>query len=87
MARMKKHTEENPGGWSDWVQPLNGYRMACCDCGLVHEMEFEVLRKGKDLPDGTWKATSLGHERYRVSFRARRHERSTSQVRRHRKNK
>lgn len=30
-------------GWSRWVQPLeDGYKMACCDCGLVHTMRFRV---------------------------------------------
>lgn len=23
--------------------PLPGYRMQCCDCGLVHVMEFEIV--------------------------------------------
>ena len=27
----------------EWVQPVrNGYKMACCDCGLVHSMDFRV---------------------------------------------
>lgn len=26
-----------------WVQPIpEGYKMACCDCGLVHKMDFRV---------------------------------------------
>lgn len=29
-------------GWSDWIHPLPGYRMACCDCGLVHDMQFRI---------------------------------------------
>lgn len=32
---------------NEWVQPIrSGYGLACCDCGLVHEMDFRV-RKGK----------------------------------------
>ncbi len=28
---------------SDVIQPvMEGYRMACCDCGLVHELDFNV---------------------------------------------
>ena len=28
----------------EWVYPkMDGYRMMCCDCGLVHEIDFEVL--------------------------------------------
>lgn len=30
-----------------WVQPIRkGYRMACCDCGLVHTMDFRI-HKGR----------------------------------------
>lgn len=26
-----------------WQTPkLNGYLVACCDCGLVHEMDFQI---------------------------------------------
>jgi hypothetical protein len=29
--------------WSRWVQPVKrGYLLACCDCGLVHRMDFRV---------------------------------------------
>ncbi len=34
-------------GWSDWIHPLPGYRMACCDCGLVHRMEFDIDDEGR----------------------------------------
>jgi hypothetical protein len=28
----------------EWVQPVRkGYKMACCDCGLVHRMDFRIL--------------------------------------------
>jgi len=30
----------------EWVAPQKNYRMACCDCGLVHKFEFRVV-KGK----------------------------------------
>jgi hypothetical protein len=27
-----------------WVQPVRrGYKLACCDCGLVHTLDFRVL--------------------------------------------
>jgi hypothetical protein len=27
----------------EWIQPVRrGYKMACCDCGLVHRMDFRV---------------------------------------------
>ena len=28
----------------EWLQPIiKGYRAACCDCGLVHRMDFRVV--------------------------------------------
>lgn len=28
-----------------WVQPVRrGYRLACCDCGLVHTMDVRIHR-------------------------------------------
>lgn len=36
-------------GWSEWVHPLPGYRMQCCDCGLIHDMEFVI---GQRIGDG-----------------------------------
>lgn len=33
------------GGWSPWVSPkMKGYKMKCCECGLVHEIEFKIVR-------------------------------------------
>lgn len=27
----------------EWVRPIEeGYKFACCDCGLVHRMDFRV---------------------------------------------
>lgn len=27
----------------EWIQPIDaGYKLACCDCGLVHRMDFRV---------------------------------------------
>ena len=34
---------EGEDGWSDWVHPLPGYLMRCCDCGLVHEMQTAIV--------------------------------------------
>lgn len=42
-------------GWSDWVHPLPGYLTKCCDCGLVHEMEFAIVPNSEgatNLNDG-----------------------------------
>ena len=40
-----QHNVEQPYEWSDWVCPdPKGYLMKCCDCGLVHEAEFGLVR-------------------------------------------
>lgn len=29
----------------EWVRPARlGYKMACCSCGLVHRMQFRVVK-------------------------------------------
>lgn len=31
------------GEWTDWIRPVEtGYKLACCDCSLVHNMDFRV---------------------------------------------
>jgi hypothetical protein len=40
-----RHEVENEGDWSEWVSPNpEQYFMKCCDCGLVHEMQFKVAK-------------------------------------------
>lgn len=40
--------EAGKSGWSRWVTPMmSGYRMSCCDCGLVHVWQFRVC--GRDV--------------------------------------
>lgn len=82
MAKFIKHIA-NEDGWSDDVQPvMKGYKLACCDCGLVHDMDFTVLRVTSKNPDGTWNGKELDPKKYRVEFRCRRNNRSTGQIRR-----
>ncbi len=34
----------------EWVQPVkNGYKMMCCDCGLVHIMNFRIVGKNHTI--------------------------------------
>ncbi len=36
-----KYTQVKDG---EWIQPiLHGYRIACCDCSLVHRVAFRVV--------------------------------------------
>jgi hypothetical protein len=40
-----KHEVDLADAWSEWVCPASAqYFMKCCDCGLVHEMQFKVAK-------------------------------------------
>ena len=42
---MKYDDPEN----GEWIFPImKGYKACCCDCGLVHRMEFRVCEDDKD---------------------------------------
>lgn len=57
----------NKDGWSRWQTPImKGYKMQCCDCGLIHEMEFEVIKEGKKLAKGWFKAQLIKNGRVRM---------------------
>lgn len=39
-----KYKKVNDG---EWVQPVRReYRMMCCDCGLVHVLNFKLVKYG-----------------------------------------
>ena len=55
----------------EWIRPVKrGYKMACCDCGLVHRLDFEHVRWGRGR---------------KILIRAFRDERATAAIRRERK--
>src|SRR4051812_14131995 len=85
MAKFDK-VKENETGWSDDIFPkMKGYQMACCDCGLVHGLEFVAVKVTKELPDGSFEYKKLDTAKFRVIFKASRRNRSTGQMRRHMK--
>jgi hypothetical protein len=74
---------EGENGWSRWVRPVpRNYMMACCDCGLVHRMQFVVVKVAKRWKDGRWNGDVLPIRNYRVMFRAQRAPRYTAKQRR-----
>ena len=53
----------------EWIEPRSrGYRQACCDCGLVHQIDFRVVKSGTGA-------------RVKVQFRAFRDKRATAGMR------
>lgn len=52
----------------EWIRPVkNGYKMMCCDCGLVHVINFRLIPWGRGR---------------KILFQAFRHTRATSAARR-----
>lgn len=66
---------------------MKGYRMSCCDCGLVHRLDFEVFEITGRSASGTFTVKDMPSDKVQVGFRAYRDERATGQKRRHRKGK
>lgn len=82
-----KTMKEQKDGWTKRVFPRPGiYRMACCDCGLVHDMKFGVVEiLDNDGEEFLYRDEPLDPKRYRTFFRARRNKRSTAAIRRKKK--
>ena len=71
MSRYRAYSV-NADGWTDWIKPEQPkprgvYKLACCDCGLVHDVQFRVDRDGDE---------------HVVVMRLRRNNRSTAAMRR-----
>lgn len=92
MAKYHQVIEKpENGGWSDWQAPKpSSYKMACCDCGLVHDVQFRVgiatsNKNSKGFFSFDRLPTGLKKGMYRVLMRAKRNKRATAQMRRGRK--
>jgi len=47
-----KYEVDNADDWSEWVDPKqDSYLMACCDCDLVHELQFRVAKYADDTTE------------------------------------
>jgi len=39
---MKLHKQKD----GEWVKPkMKGFKMGCCDCGLIHRLDFKIIGK------------------------------------------
>lgn len=69
---MKVFTPEpvDKKGWTRWIRPKRrGYKLCCCDCGLIHDTQFRL----RPSPNGG---------RY-IEYRAKRNNGATTAQRRH----
>ena len=71
-------------GWAPSSWPATPVRMACCDCGLVHDIDLSI-HKVTRLGRSTFDAEVKPDRRHRVRWRWRVNKRATAQVRRHMK--
>jgi hypothetical protein len=69
LARKQTMRYENPSS-GEWIQPVRrGYRLMCCDCGLVHRVDYRIIKYA-------------GGRRIKMQFRVYRDNRATAQARR-----
>jgi hypothetical protein len=59
QCRAHAHVECQPmeageNGWSEWIHPLPGYLMQCCDCGSVHEMQTAIVEEQQVAGSGAF---------------------------------
>ena len=65
-----KHKRFKVAKDKEWIQPKQkGYLMGCCDCGLVHRMDFRIATNPKNK------------KQQKVQFRASRAPKYTVQLR------
>lgn len=44
--RFKQTTAPGRNMWSGWEYPVHRqYKLCCCDCGIVHNMNFQINRQ------------------------------------------
>lgn len=78
MWVMKQVKTKTKYGWSDWQFPImKGYKMGCCDCRLVHEMRFKVIRVAKTYKDGRMKYEDVKDKTLRIAMKGKRNFKDT----------
>ena len=72
---------ETVDGWTEWHAIPNDYRLGCCDCGLMHDLESVVAKRVRRLR-GAVQVETIDNADLQIMMRARRNPRSTAQMRR-----
>lgn len=77
-----KEEKTKKGIWTDWIRPrTTNYHMECCDCGLVHTINFRAIKLDKKDKTGSGTGTVLSKDVYAVEMKLRRNETYTKQER------
>jgi hypothetical protein len=73
----------NEDGWSDWFYPqMDKYEMACCDCCLVHDIEFQIVERTENKRSGEFMPKAVRGKKFQVGMRVARNNRATANARR-----
>ncbi len=73
--------KEGKNGWTSWQYPvMTGYLLACCDCGLVHRVEFKTVKVILRLKGGGFLYEPMP-PKFRVKLRAKRANGHTAKLR------
>lgn len=75
---------QGDSSWMGVVPEDAPFRLACCDCGLVHEMEFRAIEIEQAYANGVKIGRILPPGTFQVEFRARRAARLTATQRKRR---
>lgn len=49
MSRRYLTHPVDEDGWTEWIAPEPDYRIRCCDCSLVHDVEHRVVKGSVQL--------------------------------------
>jgi len=72
MKTFPKMMQPSKHEFTPWTTPKRRYKIGCCDCGLVHDMEFRIILSKKLVLDG---------RKTQIQFRLRRNIKSTAALR------
>jgi len=82
MSKYEHYKLDPKDGKTQWIYPkMTGYKLACCDCALVHEYDFEVVKVLENDGEGIY-FEKIPQGEYAIRFKIVRNQRSTGQLRR-----
>jgi hypothetical protein len=67
-------------GYGEWIRPrMRNFREQCCDCGLIHRLNFRIVDDNEGARPPT---KGRQHPRLHIEIRTRRDDRATAAARR-----
>lgn len=78
MSERKPGDPLKPATEGEWLFPqMSGYLLGCCDCGLVHRVDFAVILKTQNQETGDYTPVIQSDPDLGVILRAYREEEET----------